>query len=526
MFEVFERHPKRWSTVAGAAAVALPMLLAFHLASVQSQWQQEREAALLVDAILLRSHEAGAQVARAEQALSIPELKPCTPEHLQRMARMHAENPLVVGFGYMQGNLLVCSSFGALGANLDLGPADYLSRRNIEIRSRRPLPGITDRALHFSTDPRTGFTAIVHPDVTVGLLTHDPSISLGVINTTNLVALAQQGTFDAAWIEKLGEAREARFFDGRYVVAMRRSDRFDFAAYAAIPLENMDRGTASLILLLAPLGIGSGFLLAYLVFRFTRHRTSTLWQFKQALRRHELFLVYQPIVDLQSSHWVGAEALLRWRRSDGSMVSPDIFIPLAERHQLMGQVTMEVIRLFVHDLRAMLHQHPAFRISLNFCAADLEDPVIVHKLHEAITEAGLQHRNVQVEATERGLLDAERTRRVLRDLQNLGIRVAIDDFGTGYSSLSYLTTLEVDSLKIDKSFVETIGTDAATSQVVSHIIEMGKSLQLSLIAEGVETTAQAEYLRAHGVHQAQGWLYAKPMSAEDLTAGLQRQSAA
>ncbi len=520
------KNPRLWAALAGVLVVALPVLLAMRLASQQSQQQQERQAARLAAEVLNRSNEISRQIGRAQVALTLPTLQPCSPLHLQLMARMTAENPLIVAFGYVREDRLLCSTFGHHGAGLPIGAPDYRSRLNRDVRAARPLPGITNTQLVMSTEPVSGYTAIIHPDTALNFLTGDQNISLGVYNTTSKQPIAQRGSFDPDWAQHLNGKSEVQFFSGKHIVAFKHSDRYDFAAYAAIPVEEMDRGTAGLILLLVPLGIAAGFVLALLLFRYTQHRLSVLWHLRRTLRRRddELFLVYQPVVDLNTGRWVGAEALMRWRRADGTLVSPDVFIPMAERNRLIGKITAEVIRLFIRDLQAVLREYPHFRVSLNFSASDLEDPDAPQRLHQAIVEAGLRHGNVQVEATERGLLDAERTRKVLRSLQDLGIRIAIDDFGTGYSSLSYLTTLKVDGLKIDKSFVETIGTDAATSQVVAHIIEMGKSLQLTMIAEGVETAAQADYLRARGVHHAQGWLYAKPMGATELAEGLKRQA--
>ena len=518
-----------WTALAGLVIVALPVLLALRVASLQSQRQQERQAALLAADVLYRSEEIAAQLDRSQAALALLSPEPCSAPHLQLMARMTIENPLIVAFGHVHNDRLLCSSFGHHGAGLPVGPPDYRSRLSRDIRSARTLQGISGNQLLLSTEPDSGWTGIIHPDVALNFLNSDPHISLGVYNTAAKRTIAQRGSFDPGWIRQLEQGQhEVQFFGRQHIVALKKSSHYDFVAYAAIPIEQMDRSTAGQILLLVPLGMGAGFVLAWIIFRYTQHRMSVLWHLRQALKRRngELFLVYQPVVDLITGRWIGAEALLRWRRADGNMVPPDIFIPMAERNQLIGRITAEVIRLFIHDLQGVLRQHPDFRVSLNFSASDLEDPAIAQTLHEAIVAAGLQHRNVQIEATERGLLNADQTRQTLRAFQNLGISVAIDDFGTGYSSLSYLTTLKVDCLKIDKSFVETIGTDAATSQVVAHIIEMGKSLGLTMVAEGVETEAQADYLRAHGVQYAQGWLFAKPLPAGDLIRRLEQQPGA
>ncbi len=520
------KNPRLWAYIAGLLVVAIPVLIALQLATLQSRKEQERRAALLANEVLSRSEQISTQVAWAESLLTEPSIRPCSPRHLQLMARMTAEMPFLIALGHVENNRLLCSTFGLHGAGLPIGPADFRSRLGRDLRVAIALPGITDSKLLLSTEPSSGYTAIVHPDVPLNIQTSDPSLSVGVYSPSSLRTLVQRGLFDPAWHRRLDGQAIVQFFDGQHVVAIQRSGQYDFAAYAAITVDHVDRGTSGIMLLLVPLGIGAGFILALIVFRYTQHRLSMLWHFRRALRREELFLVYQPLVDLASGRWVGAEALLRWRQADGTLVPPDVFIPMAERNHLIGQVTGRVIQLFIRDLHVMLRQRPDFHVSLNFSATDLEGPDLVQKLYESVVAAGLQPGNIQVEATERGLLDTDQTRGVLQYLQTHGIRIAIDDFGTGYSSLSYLTTLNVDCLKIDKAFVETIGTDAATSQVVAHIIEMAKSLKLAMIAEGVETVAQADYLRAHGVQHAQGWLFAKPLPALELIRGLEQQEAA
>jgi sensor c-di-GMP phosphodiesterase-like protein len=168
------------------------------------------------------------------------------------------------------------------------------------------------------------------------------------------------------------------------------------------------------------------------------------------------------------------------------------------------------------DAPELVGLHPGFHVAINCSAADLESQEFAARVADLIRVPGLAPKNIVIEATERRLFNTELVRSNVAAVRRIGVPVAIDDFGTGYSSLSYLELFRTDFLKIDQSFIRTVGTDAVTSQVVPHIIEMAKSLGMQLIAEGVETEAQARYLRERGVQYAQGWLFARPMSASEL----------
>ncbi|WP_426227352.1 EAL domain-containing protein [Pararhizobium sp. DWP3-4] len=240
---------------------------------------------------------------------------------------------------------------------------------------------------------------------------------------------------------------------------------------------------------------------------------SPLADLEIAVRNREFIVHYQPIVELKTGICFGAEALVRWRRPDGSLVRPDLFIPLAEESGLIMPITDQVIEAVIMDLNGTLVQDRTLHIAVNLCAADIKSGRILDVLEAKLADTGIRPEQIWLEATERGFMDIDAARVTLTKARERGHSVAIDDFGTGYSSLQYLQGLPMDALKIDKSFIDTIGRDTATSSVTPHIIDMAKTLGLYTVAEGIEVEEQAGYLKAHGVDFGQGWLFSKALPA-------------
>jgi sensor c-di-GMP phosphodiesterase-like protein len=271
-------------------------------------------------------------------------------------------------------------------------------------------------------------------------------------------------------------------------------------------------------MVMVPVGLAAGLVLALVVFYVTRRQMSMRALIRGALKRKEFFLVYQPIIELRDGRCVGAEALIRWRRSDGQMVRPDLFIPVAEETGLIHEITKEVMEIVARDASSLLKARPELHIGINLSSKDLVMDETVQLVRELIRKMGVKPDNILIEATERGFMQADVARRIMDDIHACNVRIAIDDFGTGYSSLSYLEKFQLDYLKIDKSFVDTMGGETATSQVAPHIIEMAKSLKLEMIAEGVESEAQLKFLQQRGVQYAQGYFFAKPMPFVEFVA--------
>ncbi len=254
----------------------------------------------------------------------------------------------------------------------------------------------------------------------------------------------------------------------------------------------------------------------YLILRFSRHELSVATELRQALAADGIQVQYQPVMDMVSGRCVGAEALARWRRGNGEQVSPDIFILIAEQTGIIQEVTLAVLRAAVREMQPMLAEFPDMTINLNLASDDLRNDRIGHELARSLERAQLPPKAIKLEITERALINSDTSRSLIREFRSRGHQVAIDDFGTGYSSLSYLQSFELDVLKIDKSFVDAIGTEAATSQVIVHVIEMAKSLGLETVAEGVETLEQVRWLTDHAVSCGQGFFFSEPLSVGDF----------
>jgi diguanylate cyclase (GGDEF)-like protein/PAS domain S-box-containing protein len=239
-------------------------------------------------------------------------------------------------------------------------------------------------------------------------------------------------------------------------------------------------------------------------------------ELRTALANNELFLLYQPQVNLRDHHVTGAEALIRWQHPEKGMISPARFIPLAEECGLISEITQWVISQACEQLRKWQDAGlPYVTLAVNVSALNVQQDDLYHSIESALAIAGLGGGCLELEVTEGTLMkDMEVSIQKLVELKRLGLRLSIDDFGTGYSSLSYLKRLPVDKLKIDQSFVRDIARDPNDAAITSAIIAMGKQLNLKVIAEGVEDLDAERFLLKHRCDQMQGFLFSPPVSAD------------
>jgi len=248
-----------------------------------------------------------------------------------------------------------------------------------------------------------------------------------------------------------------------------------------------------------------------------QHRTNLAALLHGAQARKELYLQYQPQVEIDTGRILGAEALMRWQRPELGAISPTEFIPIAEDTGLIQQLGEWALRQACAEAKRWHDAGHPLTVAVNLSVRQLADPRLGAKVARVLRETGLPGRALELEITENLLMQpTDEILGVLQGFKDLGIGLTVDDFGIGYSSLSYLQRFPIQALKIDRTFVKRIGLAQQDDAIVSAIIALAQSLQLRVLAEGVETAAQSEFLRTRGCRLAQGYFYSWPVGPEQF----------
>jgi EAL domain-containing protein (putative c-di-GMP-specific phosphodiesterase class I) len=255
-------------------------------------------------------------------------------------------------------------------------------------------------------------------------------------------------------------------------------------------------------------------------------RMSLETDLRRALERGELVMHYQPFIEAATGRVVGAEALLRWHRPGSGYISPAAFIPMLEETGMIMPVGEWILSTACTDnLAWRQHGFGELFVAVNFSAVQLNDERISRKIDDALARIGFDPRHLEIELTESAIMrDAERGIRTLGEFREIGTRLSIDDFGTGYSSLAYLKRLPIDTLKIDRSFITDTPTESDAKAIVQAIVAMGHSLDLTVIAEGVQDPAQVNFLRQTRCDLLQGFYFSSALNQKDFLELLKRSA--
>ncbi|MGO4306670.1 EAL domain-containing protein [Cupriavidus sp. RAF12] len=505
--------------VLATLATLFPVGIGVFMAQLEANRREADQLSVFADAALKRAELVMTQATSAIEEMEVLREEPCSPAHLVQLRRIAYSYRHIQDAGIYGGGQRRCSAL--LGPvetkGLTLPPPDWRTPDGMEYWFDLANPFSAPRRAMLIG--RNGSNVSLDPQTFVDVVDRDARM-LAVINTeAGRIFAASQGAnlkrMQEAYADHTYGAGTGATHDDDAAVVLRRSRVMPLAVVVLAPRAVLLANWKALLTGGLAVGLAAGLPLGVLVWRRATRRFSLEGELRGAVRRHEMAVHYQPIVALSDNHCVGVEALVRWRRH-GRLVRPNLFIPMAENAGLIQQITDQVLEIVLTELGTMLRRHPSFYVSINVGAEDLKSQRFLGVLTARLRGTGITPEQIRIEATERGFLEPDVARDTIQAFRDAGHPVYIDDFGTGYSSLSYLQSFKVDALKIDKSFVDTIGQEAASSTVAPHIIAMARSLGLQVVAEGIEDSAQADFLREQGVDFGQGWLFGRPVPAVEL----------
>lgn len=470
------------------------LTLDFHLAYSAREAHQNAQAANLAQWLDRHLTRAGA-VIRAEVS---PYQDPCVAE-----SRAEYERELT---GLPVSRMEIWSQAG-LACTWRPGRAPYFLESCVGDSMREPVPvsiPLTDgRRLVAVLDAVCLFSALV-PD--------GAGLSRYLVRRPNPATPARERE---RWSLVSGE-----------VVAVAPAARWSLAVVVSVPKAQIAQEWLATLPMQASLICGLGLALWFGPMALVRRRLSVEGQVKAALRRGDLFLVYLPTVELASRDWIGAEALLRWRHARHGVLMPTAFIPWIEESPLIYDTTRWVMIQVARDLKHISVRRPDFSVAVNMPPNQLSDQRMLEVADEAFGPQPLALANIVFELTERqeGDFTSPRVREVMQGLRHRGAQFALDDFGVGFSNLALLQCIEVEVVKIDRSFLrEDAGSRDA--QMLEAMVHLVRKLGVVIIVEGVETEQQLRRVRSCGVHFAQGFLFSRPIELERLLGKLDREVA-
>jgi sensor c-di-GMP phosphodiesterase-like protein len=502
----------------------ISIFLSLMIAQNQAVTKETRRLREITEGVLMRMTTTRAQFSNVVNYFSaVAQKDACAPKNIQKMQELNIDGFFLQAVAHVKDNRIECSSTSEIFDGLELGKPLRIEPDGTRVWANIKIADWKNH--HLVVLERSGWAIAFVPSHAIAAL-GNAEISVGVFGIQAHKLYTARGEVFPEWFQGYDGKQALTFVDKkRHMLVYMAPNQLNMTGVvAAMSLKDINEDIVGFIQILIPLAMVVGISLGGIFVYMQRTRYSTKSAILRALANNEFYLEYQPIMDLQRKTCVGAEALIRWRTSDNTFISPDTFIPAAEASGVICQITQRVFELVAKDMHTALNMHKDFHVGINISSHDIRSGHLLSMIETLKKSTGAQGKQILIEVTERGFLDDDEALKTIKNIRDCGVMVAIDDFGTGYSSLSYLTKFQLDYLKIDKTFVDSVGTDAVTSHVAFHIIEMAKTLKLDMVAEGVETEEQATILRERGVNFVQGWLFSKSLKRKDFYTYLEKHT--
>ncbi|MCA1241997.1 EAL domain-containing protein [Stappia stellulata] len=495
--------------IALALAVA-PLVAANYVLNSYAVTQAQAEMTAIAERYVLRAEKAIGDAVSTLQTLHQDGLVTCAPAD---RAAFHAG---VISAPFVQ-MIGVVNASGVLMCNVPELPATGDAVLPV-LKSDAPLVGIgmRDRAFEGTrvalVSWRIGNGNRLLAEISPVAISIDPGPDY--LRAHRLVEL-QLGD-GVVWLRSGEAAQRSGNGDSEELVAEVQSTKYPMIAVVTAPTSAADNLVRDLKVVAAIACVGFAVLFVAVGVWFSwRPESEAEDEFVQAIRKGEFVPYYQPVMDIETGRLRGCEVLMRWARPDGSVISPGAFMTFAETSGHIFEMTRQIMRKTREEVGELYYQNPEFKLSINLFAGHFEDRQVIEDIQQIYGGSQIAFQQIVMEVTERQpLSDMETARKIIAEMQAIGVRVALDDVGTGHGGFAYLQKLGIDIIKIDKMFIDSLGTDDNSTTIVDTMVELADNLGMGIIAEGVETMEQIERLRELGVSAAQGYIFAPPLPAK------------
>ncbi|HZP20983.1 MAG TPA: EAL domain-containing protein [Bauldia sp.] len=507
MTGIWTRRGRILLGVLGLVLACAPLVSAHLLIDYNTRVQAERDLSELAKVTIGRAELALDDGLRTLTDLSLLGVSKCEERAFDLMRRAVYAHFRVKEVGILgQKGQMICNHMGDAVSFSALSSSYTTRNRNVSLELVDL--GESDRVgvmLTWTYGPEGGLATVVPSEVVV------PDLLPRMLH-------AAQGTMtmlDGAVVGRVpAETAPAPPPSGELVAAVERSARYPISMRIAAPLSIFAAQNRNILVYVNVGGALLGILILALLLYVLRGPPSEIAELRRGVERHEFIPYYQPIIEIASGRLVGCEVLMRWRKPDGTVIPPSGFILHAEATGLIKPMTIDLMEQTRRDLEDTFGRHKDLKISFNLFHTHFVSLRTVRDVEALFGHSKISFQQLIFEITERQpLASVQRAQAIIRRIQALGARVALDDAGTGHAGLAYLQQLGVNIVKIDKLFIDSIGQPGSASPIVDSLIRLGHDLGMEVIAEGVETFDQLDYLRNAGADQAQGFLFSQPLPA-------------